>query len=82
MNEKREKDITLGHNNDEYGENVELFPSLKKFKIEHNTANLQKLCVEISEFCRAVYASTRSDEERAVYRRMLEKLEKTYNDSF
>ena len=52
------------------------FPALKKYKDEHNTVNLQKLMVEISEFCRAVYASTRNEGERAIYRSFVEKLNK------
>lgn len=52
----------------------ELFPSLELYKSAHNIVNLQKLCVEITEFLRAVYASTRSDEERNVYRSMVDKL--------
>lgn len=55
---------------------IDLFPALQKYKEEHSIINLQKLCVELSEFCRAVYASTRNDEERKVYHRMLEKLNK------
>lgn len=56
---------------------VDLFPALQKYKEEHSLINLQKLCVELSEFCRAVYASTRNDEERQIYRKiLLEKLNK------
>lgn len=52
------------------------FPALQKYKDEHNAANLEKLCVEIIEFCRAVYASTRNDAERKVYHAMIQKLNK------
>ena len=55
---------------------ADIFPALKKYKDEHNTVNLQKLMVEISEFCRAVYASTRNEGERAIYRSFVEKLNK------
>ena len=55
---------------------LEIFPALKKYKDEHNTANLQKLMVEILEFCRSVYASTRSEAERKIYQSMIEKLNK------
>ena len=41
-----------------------------------NTDNLQKLCVEIAQFCRAVYASTQNEAERRIYFDMLEKLNK------
>lgn len=52
------------------------FPALQKYKDEHNAANLEKLCVEIMEFCRAVYASTRNEAERKVYYTMVQKLNK------
>ena len=55
---------------------VDIFPALQKYKDEHNTANLQKLMVEILEFCRSVYASTRSEDERKIYHSMIEKLNK------
>ena len=61
---------------DAYSEIADIFPALQKYKDEHNTANLQKLLVEISEFCRSVYASTRSEAERKVYHSMIEKLNK------
>ena len=66
---KNEEDKTLS-------EMVDLFPALQKYKEEHSIINLQKLCVEISEFCRAVYASTQNEEERNIYRKMIEKLNK------
>ena len=60
----------------EYREAVDIFPALHKYKIEHNAVNLKKLCVEVSEFCRAIYASTQNDEERKIYFDMLDKLHK------
>jgi mevalonate pyrophosphate decarboxylase len=57
-------------------ETQDIFPALQKYKEEHNSANLQKLCVEISEFCQSVYASTRNEAERKIYRAMIEKLNK------
>ena len=65
---------TLGKSNDD-GE-IDFFPALRKYKEEHNTANLQKLMVEILEFCRSVYASTRSEDERKIYHNFIEKLNK------
>ena len=55
---------------------LDFFPALQKYKDEHNTANLQKLMVEILEFCRSVYASTRSENERKIYHNFIEKLNK------
>lgn len=52
----------------------DLFPALQKYKTEHSTANLQKLCAEIKQFCKAVYASTENEEERNVYMLMIDKL--------
>ena len=60
------------NNNSEF----EFFPALQKYKDEHNTANLQKLMVEILEFCRSVYASTQNEAERKIYRSMIEKINK------
>ena len=60
----------------EYREAIDIFPALHKYKISHNTENLQKLCVEIAQFCRAVYSSTQNEQERKIYFDMLEKLNK------
>ena len=60
----------------EYREAIDIFPALHKYKISHNTENLQKLCVEIAQFCRAVYASTQNEQERRIYFEMLDKLHK------
>jgi hypothetical protein len=65
---------TLEKTND--NSELDFFPALKKYKEEHNTANLQKLMVEISEFCRSVYASTQNEAERKIYHSMIEKLNK------
>ncbi len=53
---------------------VDIFPALTKYKNEHNTKNLQKLCVEVADFCRAIYASTQNEEEREIFRKMLDNL--------
>lgn len=55
---------------------LDIFPALQKYKDEHNAANLQKLMVEILEFCRAVYASTQNEAERKIYHNFIEKLNK------
>ena len=60
----------------EYREAIDIFPALHKYKTEHTTDNLKKLCVEIAQFCRAVYASTTNEQERKIYCDMLEKLNK------
>ena len=72
---KQFEDSPLEKQNDNNGE-LDIFPALQKYKDEHNTANLQKLMVEILEFCRSVYASTRSEDERKIYHSMIEKLNK------
>ena len=53
-----------------------LTDALGNTQTEHTTDNLKKLCVEIAEFCRAVYASTINEQERRIYFDMLEKLNK------
>ena len=67
---------SLEKTTDAYSDIADIFPALQKYKDEHNTANLQKLMVEILEFCRSVYASTRSEDERKIYHSMIEKLNK------
>jgi hypothetical protein len=71
-----EEESPLGNPKESYSEIDDIFPALNKYKNEHNTVNLQKLCVEILEFCRSVYASTRNEEERKIYHAMIEKMNK------
>ena len=73
---KQFEDSQLEQKQNAYSEIADIFPALKKYKDEHNTANLQKLMVEILEFCRSVYASTKSETERKIYHSMIEKLNK------
>ena len=60
----------------EYREAIDIFPALHKYKTEHSTDNLKKLCVEIAGFCRAIFASTENQQERQIYYAMLDKLNK------
>ena len=60
----------------EYRDAIDIFPALHKYKISHTTDNLKKLCVEIAQFCRTVYASTQNEAERRIYFDMIEKLNK------
>ena len=59
-----------------YSEIESIFPALQKYKTEHTKTNLKKLCVEIADFCKSVYASTQNQEERDIYYTMLDKLNK------
>lgn len=68
--------VQLTQAQQEYKEAMDIFPALHKYQTEHTAVNLQKLCVEIAEFCRAVYASTRNEDERKIYFDMLNKLMK------
>ena len=74
--DKIEDKVTPMQITDEYREAVDIFPALHKYKNEHNTTNLQKLCVEVAEFCRAIYSSTQNEQERNIYFSMLDKLKK------
>ena len=74
--DKIEDNVTPMQITDEYREAVDIFPALHKYKNEHNATNLQKLCVEVAEFCRNIYASTQNEAERKIYYNMLEKLNK------
>ena len=76
MTDKTEDKVTPMQTTDEFRGVNDIFPALQKYKSQHTLINLQKLCVEVAEFCRAIYASTQSDEERKVYKSMLEKLNK------
>ena len=72
--EKFEDKVTPMQLTTEYREAIDIFPALHKYKTEHTADNLKKLCVEIAQFCRAVYASTTSEQERKIYLDMLDKL--------
>lgn len=74
--EQFEDKVTPTQLTTEYREAIDIFPALHKYKTEHNTDNLQKLCVEIADFCRAVYSSTKNEQERNIYYAMLDKLNK------
>ena len=76
MNSKWEDTPTPTQITEEYKEVVSIFPALHKYKTEHSITNLQKLCVEVSDFCRAIYSSTQNETERKIYYDMLEKLKK------
>ena len=71
-----EDNVTPMQLTDEYKEAIDIIPALHKYKVTHNTTNLQKLCVEIADFCRAVYSSTENEQERNIYYAMLDKLNK------
>ena len=73
---KFEDNVTPTQLTDEYKEAIDIIPALHKYKSDHNITNLQKLCVEIADFCRAVYSSTTSPQERQIYFDMLDKLNK------
>lgn len=76
MNDKWEDTPTSTQIESEYRGIVEIFPALHKYKSAHTKENLQKLCVEIADFCRAVYSSTENEQERNIYYAMLDKLNK------
>lgn len=71
-----EENIASEQIQNEYREAISVFPALHKYQEDHSIPNLQKLCVELAEFCSAVYASTRSPEEREIYRAFVSKLNK------
>lgn len=75
MSDKIEGNITLEQIEREYKEAIDIFPALHKYQNQHNTANLQKLCVEVVEFIRAIYSSTQNEQEREILRKCLDKLQ-------
>ena len=74
--DKFEDKVTPAQLTVEFREAIDIFPALHKYKTMHNTDNLKKLCVEIADFCRAIYASTENEQERNIYFAMLDKLNK------
>ena len=72
--DKFEDNVTPMQLTDEYKEAIDIIPALHKYKVTHNITNLQKLCVEITSFCRAIYASTENEQERKIYKNMIDKL--------
>ena len=74
--DKFEDNVTPTQLTEEYREVVSIIPALHKYKADHNITNLQKLCVEIADFCRAIYSSTQNEQERNIYFAMLDKLNK------
>lgn len=72
--DKFEDNVTPTQLTKEYEEVVSIIPALHKYKADHNITNLEKLCVEVAEFCRAIYASTQNQQEREVFKKMLDKL--------
>lgn len=74
--DKFEDNVTSTQLIKEYEEIVSIVPALHKYKANHNITNLQKLCVEIADFCRAIYASTENEQERQIFNNMLDKLNK------
>lgn len=74
--DKFEDNVTPTQLTDEYKEAIDIIPALHKYKSDHNITNLQKLCVEIADFCRAIYASTTNEQERNIYYNMLDKINK------
>lgn len=57
-------------------EKTEIEIALENYKEKHTAVNLQKLCFQIEELCRAVYASTRNESERSIYSDMIAKITK------
>lgn len=73
---KKTEDSPLEKTEKQCSEIDDIFPALRKYKAEHSTVNLQKLCVEVLEFCRAIYASTQNEAERDAFRKAMQKIAK------
>ena len=70
------EDVSVENIQEEYKQAVDIFPALHKYQKDHSAINLQKLCVEVAQFCRSIYASTQNDAERDIYYNMLKRLNK------
>ena len=47
---------------------------LKRYNAEKSLENFERLCVEIEEFCKAVYAEIDSEEKRDIFVKTLDKI--------
>ena len=75
MKSEKLEDVTPIQISNEYKEAVKIFPALHKYQNEHTVHNLQNLCVEIADFCKSVYASTQSENERKIFHSVLDKIQ-------
>lgn len=57
-------------------EPVEVLPSLSAYREYHTETALQKLCCEIATLCSDIYASTRNEQEQAIYNKMIDKIKR------
>lgn len=49
-------------------------PALKRYNAKKSLENFERLCVEIEEFCKAVYAEIDSEEKRDIFVKTLDKI--------
>lgn len=54
----------------------DIFPALREYHDTRSISDFKLLCNEVEEFCNAVYVGTSSEEERNVYRQMVDRLRK------
>ena len=54
----------------------DIFPALADYQHTRSISDFRALCNEIEEFCKAVYVSTTNDDERRIYRQMIEHIKK------
>ena len=58
----------------ETANNNEYFPSFKELQKKHNTHNLQKVCVELQEFCILIYSTLKTEEEKNIFMNALQNI--------
>lgn len=56
----------------------ELLESAKKYKSEHTSQNLKKICNVIVDICAKLYASTSSENDRLIYIGMIQQISSKY----
>lgn len=50
-----------------------IFPTLSAYQKARTDENFHKVCVELADFCIALYASTQNDKQREIYRAIMAK---------
>ena len=51
---------------------IDSMPALANFQNNHTEQNLQRVCLEIRELCLSVWATLRTEEEKTIFKNMVE----------
>ena len=68
------ENVLNGAENASESEFGDIRPALNRYNIEKSLENFERLCVEIEEFCKAVYAEIDSEEKKNFFIKTLDKI--------